>query len=107
MPSGLCQYIALLFVRNCAGERGKSLTAATCVTTVGESHSGGAAGRNSFGELNSMGFQPVAVTFPGFVPTHIHLPVGTVPVHTASEPSALARAITRSATWRPSSMPAV
>jgi hypothetical protein len=43
----------------------------------------------------------------GFVPVHFPGSVGTVPVQGTSNPSARARAITRSPTLRPSSRPAL
>src|ERR1700736_3422590 len=98
--------MARWFVRNAAGERGKFETSATCATICGESQAGGIGGRNSLGEFNRIGFHVVAVTLPGLVPNHIHFPVGTVPVHTASEPSNCARAITAAATRLPRSIPA-
>src|SRR5262249_1594657 len=43
----------------------------------------------------------------GFVPFHFPGPVGPLPVHLVSEPSPLPRSITRAATRRPSSSPAL
>src|SRR5215472_16624096 len=106
MPSGLCHHMARQLVENAARERGKSRTMPTSATICAESQAGGTAGRNSLGEASRIGFQVVAVTFPGLDPIHMHLPVGTVPVHTAEEPSALAESITRAATFLPRSRPA-
>jgi hypothetical protein len=66
----------------------------------------GPGGRNWLGEVSSRGFQLAAVTLPGLVPIQLHGPAGTLPVQTASEPSALAFSITCSATIRPSVSPA-
>src|SRR5438093_7599868 len=110
MPSGLCQYMARELVAKAAGPRGVSLTCATSAAAAGESQAGGAAGLNSLAALSRKGFQVGVVTLAGMLPgaaTHMHLPVGTVPVHTASAPSAFARSITRAATCLPSSRPAV
>src|SRR5262249_31950549 len=107
MPSWLCQYMAREFVANAAGERGVFRTSATTGAISGESQAGGGGARNSLAELNRKGVQLGVVTLAGFVPTQPHLLVGTVPVHTASEPSDFARSITRAATFRPSSRPAV
>src|SRR5262245_24337822 len=107
MPSGPCQYSAFRLVEKAAGERGKLRTSATSSAIRGESHAGGAAGLNSFGAVIRKGFHPVAVTLAGLVPIQKHLPVGTEPVQTASEPSLRARSTIRSATLRPRSSPAV
>src|SRR4029079_16981634 len=74
--------------------------------TAADWQSGGAVGLNSSGDANTIGFQLGIVALPGLSPTHLHGPIGTLPVQTASEPSAFARAITCSATRRPNSRPA-
>ena len=91
-----------------AGSRASAgcLNSAMSACTSGESHAGGGGALNSLAELNRKGFQPGIVTLAGLVPTQLHVPVGTVPDHTASAPSDLARSMTRAATWRPSSIPA-
>src|SRR5690242_17744918 len=99
MPSRLCQYTALCNVPNAvAGDREMLFSSATSACSCGESQAGGGGALNSLGELSSSGFQPGVVTLAGFIPTQLQGPVGTVPVQTASEPSALATSITFAAT---------
>ena len=98
--------MARWLVAKAAGERGKFFTSATSATICAESQAGGTGGRNSLGDERRKGFHVVAVTLPGLAPTHMHLPVGTVPVQTASEPSSLAKSMTRAATFLPKSNPA-
>ena len=102
-PSGLCQWNTFELVANV---RGKVRTAAASACTSGESHGGGDGGRNWPGESSSIGVQFAAATLPGFTPFHLHGPLGMVPVHGASEPSAFAFAMTCSATRAPRSRPA-
>jgi hypothetical protein len=50
------------------------------------SHAGGAGGLNSSGAASRIGFQLGMVTLPGLSPTHMHGPVGTVPVQKNGPP---------------------
>ena len=67
----------------------------------------GGPGRNSFWEAKTQGFQVAAIGRIGFVPVHLPRPTGTEPVHLASVPSDLPRAMTRAATSLPRAKPAV
>jgi hypothetical protein len=58
--------------------RGKVRTVSVSARTWAESHAGGGAGLNALGDVSSKGVQFAAVTLPGFVPIHIHGPVGTL-----------------------------
>ena len=71
-----------------------------------ESKAGGGSGRNWSPRVISHGFQVPINGSSGSFPTHIPGPVGTVPVHFASEPSVAARASAFCATAWPSANPA-
>src|SRR5262249_14094596 len=86
--------------------RGKFLTSASSCAFSAESKAGGGGGRNSLPEEITHVRHVPASGSSGFVPRQKPGPVGISPVKTASEPSVCARAITNSATLRPSSSPA-
>src|ERR1051326_1627485 len=72
-----------------------------------ESQAGGAGGRNWLPDEIAQVFHNPARGSAGFVPVQRQGPVGTVPVHTMSDPSALAHVITLAAASRPSLSPAI
>ena len=86
--------------------RSNCRTASASAFTSADWQSGGAGGLNSSDAVSRIGFQSGKVMLAGLSPTHMQGPVGTVPLQTASEPSAFATAITCSATRRPNSRPA-
>ena len=60
--------------------RSNCRTASTSAFTVADWQSGGAGGLNSSALVSRIGFQLGMAALPGLVPTHMHGPVGIVPV---------------------------
>src|SRR5262245_1110854 len=105
MPPAACsQRLAAEFV---LGVRWKVFSSASSAAFSGESWAIGGEDLNSLGEVSTQVFHVAICGRIGLVPFHLPGPVGTLPVHLASEPSALPRSITRAATRRPSSRPAL
>src|SRR5262249_28943378 len=102
--SPLCAYIAFALV---SGVRLKFLISATSAAFSGESWAKGGGGRNRLAGVSTQVFHVPANGMTGLVPVHRPRSVGTAPVQRVSKPSAFARAITCSATARPSSSPAL
>ena len=94
-PSGLCQKNAFSFVLNV---RRKFFTSAVSAIICGESNAGGV-GQAEFACRSRAERLPVGCTHISGIRSNPQPgPTGTVPVHTTSELSALARSMTRAAT---------